>query len=461
MKNTDIFPAEIIANRELTEIISKRSINSKIYNINKNNYRCVKCLGAVHYKDNPSDVKEDWKEIDLTIRDKGNHYVIDKGGYFLKIFKDSIKYSYESKAGGRVDVSLKSIDDVDVSNIGLNLLPKVKNGKENVLEWVDISENLDFNIVARPLKVSLFKIVKGDTGPKNFVWDIYEDVSSHARFKQKTLGMDKNKQFAELTNSIEDKGESISSKTGNSYKHLIFTEEWTGRVGTIIDKQNRKKDWTTNVVYPLIIDADVDEDIMAENDDGTQMFNSLWYSTLFYSAFEFGTPSWFGPPPNYHGAIRFTGINIPPKATITKVDFVFHTRHRSNNPTAMIRGDNVGDAAVFSPSDGPEQFIDTVANATWAVGSYSTTTVPATSIIQEIIDNANWSSGNAMRFALDVTGSPGRLYIGRVYSYKKSQAMAAHLYIDFTLPVVGGGANNMIIGRGAKIGGSKNWPHIG
>jgi len=445
-KNPEIFPAEFLPHVDLQEEVDRRTINSKTYSIDaaNNRHKLCKVIGAIHYKED-----KEWKEIDLTIKDEDGFFVVDKTLYDLKIFKDKIGYSYKSKQGGRIDVMLNSIGDIHVNDLSLNIEPKIVKDKENRLVWRDTVDGIDFFMVLRPLKAAMYKSIKNEDAPCKFVWDVYEDITKNAAFVRKTVGYDKDKNRMEIKNSIGDKGVFKSKETGNDYRHLLFTEEFTGRVAKIKDKKTRLKRWSTALEYPTVIDANVIEKlwsndvcfpatidataleyITADVDDGMETtYYGHWLSRGSY----FSQGLYYGYID--HGGLRFQTIGVPQGSTINSAAMWVKVEHILGTPQIKVYADDVDDAAQWADDNLPSGVTRTTAYKNWNPTTAGSTIISMTNIIQEIISRGGWGSGNDMRFALlnDKTGAGN--HIAAIWDYCNLYGEPpALLVIEYTAP---------------------------
>ena len=141
----------------------------------------------------------------------------------------------------------------------------------------------------------------------------------------------------------------------------------------------------------------------------------------------------------YNGGFRFTGLNIPPGATIDSATFSGYIYDvGGDNLYCTIYGHDVASAPDFSANTyikDTGQRPRTTASVTWQsdFGSTGWKDKDVTGIVQEIIDRGDWSSGNAIAllFISDDRVSP---YPARFRSYDGEPAEAATLTIDFSLP---------------------------
>ncbi len=144
--------------------------------------------------------------------------------------------------------------------------------------------------------------------------------------------------------------------------------------------------------------------------------------------------------PDQTNAVRFEAINIPPAALILDARIVFTARNSDSSSTALtFYGHLDADASPFSTSCSSCYDVSgrtkTSASVTWNPGSWSTNNeYPSddlTPIVQEIVDQPSWASGNAMAFIQTNGGSGQR----RAYSYNGSSSRAAKLEITYATSV--------------------------
>lgn len=421
-----IEPVNLSPYKNLKELKTFRLANSKTFlkvKTEKGEKRkFVKWIGHVHYKNNYDDSSEAWKDIDLEIKKKGKKFVISKAIYDLEIFSDVIGYSYNSKRDGKVIVKLKSLNGVPVSDLDLKINPELDG---NRLWWKNVFQDIDIYIQALPLRVRCFKVLKTNKAPVKLEWDIYENEKGKARFKRETNGIDKEKRKIRLENNIVK-----LEKTKDKLNHFVFGEEFKQEVAVIKDKKTRVKEWSKSFKYPVIIDADVDELITVDEDDGKEWIKlSDWQyevGSVMVGAYTTNT--------YYNGGIRFQGIAIPNGATIDTAVLKLNISYFNNNPIAKIYGDDVDDAASWSISNRPSQIIKTTAYKSWTPSATGLSTVDIKNIIEEILSRDGWASGNDLRIGFINNATPGTVNIVGFHDYYDGGAeTAANLEIDYTV----------------------------
>jgi hypothetical protein len=136
--------------------------------------------------------------------------------------------------------------------------------------------------------------------------------------------------------------------------------------------------------------------------------------------------------------MRFTGIAIPQGATIVAAHVQFQVDESDSGAVALeIRGQMADDTLPFSSTSGDITSRPvTAASVPWSppwwtsIGAAGADqrTPDLSAIIQEIVDRADWSPGNAL--AIIVTGSGERT----AESYNGSSSGAPLLHIEYIPP---------------------------
>ena len=134
--------------------------------------------------------------------------------------------------------------------------------------------------------------------------------------------------------------------------------------------------------------------------------------------------------------IRFTGVDIPQSATIINAYVQFQVDETSSGPTSLIiEGEDIDGAATFSSSNRDiSDRARTLADVSWSPEPWTTVgqaspdqrTPDISSIIEEIVNRDNWSSGNSL--ALIITGTGKRV----AESYNGDQDGAPLLHVEYT-----------------------------
>ncbi len=133
--------------------------------------------------------------------------------------------------------------------------------------------------------------------------------------------------------------------------------------------------------------------------------------------------------------LRFRNLSIPQGATVLQANLSFEIDETpSGNSSALslnIYGDNTDDAVGFSSTNNVSSRPKTTAVTNWVLPTgpsvnQTITTPSITSIVQEIVNRANWTSDNDMAFILERASGSGKR---TVESYNGEPGAAPRLFI--------------------------------
>ena len=137
--------------------------------------------------------------------------------------------------------------------------------------------------------------------------------------------------------------------------------------------------------------------------------------------------------------IRFTGVKIPKGATITNAYIQFRVNDVSTQSiTLAISGEASANPAAFvSVSRNVSKRIRTTNKVTWSPAPWATIgeagvfqrTPNLKSIVQELVNQSGWNSGNAM--VIIITGSSGKRAAD---AFEGNAAGAPLLHVEYTTP---------------------------
>ncbi|KAA0246878.1 MAG: hypothetical protein DWB56_16760, partial [Candidatus Jettenia sp.] len=140
---------------------------------------------------------------------------------------------------------------------------------------------------------------------------------------------------------------------------------------------------------------------------------------------------------NQKVGMRFTGINIPKDAAISNAYIQFKADEtRSGAISLIIQGEAANNAASFTSTNGNiSSRPKTIAAVPWSPAAWTTIgatgpdqrTPDISSVIQEIVSRAGWSSGNSL--VIIITGTGRRV----AKSYNGDQAGAPLLHVVYSV----------------------------
>ena len=195
------------------EILNDRTENSKTYDIGNGKKIAEICIGAIHYKDDYKDEKEQFKEIDLTWVDNK----ITKAPYTLERVGNKINV-LDKKTGKTSSIELDSIGDEKLST------KKSLTGSKTT----EIVKDVDVEIIAAPDSIRYQTIIKDEKALKDLKYKITGDIPISY-------------------SAVDDDGEAVPLITSVS-KEGILTES------VDVKSFTSEKAEKTKIKYPIKID---------------------------------------------------------------------------------------------------------------------------------------------------------------------------------------------------------------
>lgn len=255
----------------------------------------------------------------------------------------------------------------------------------NGISWssrVDIQDGLD-NDAADSMALTrngdslyLFTLVEGD--PKTIRRRVYSGGTWSAATSITTEDSNVTHMDSPLEVSIPANFSIVVFSKVIDMRCLNVTEEDTGSVSVAID---------------------------SSDDDGTETNDSTWDS----STLEVGEST--GGATSKDLGLRFNNVNIPQGSTITSSTLRVYGNESSSSETVdvIVKGIKESDAGVISSSDRPSQRDKTTATISWTILdraiNVEQSSADLTTIIQEIVDQASWASGNSLILVLEDDGN--------------------------------------------------------
>lgn len=133
--------------------------------------------------------------------------------------------------------------------------------------------------------------------------------------------------------------------------------------------------------------------------------------------------------------LKFENVTIPKGAIIVTSSLRVYVSGGSGLIDILIYG-NDADDAVDWVSELPDAMAKTTASSNWLPTVDGIHNINITSIIQEIVDRDNWSSGNSMKFGLYDNSTPNPPITNVVYTEDLSDGGGneAQLIVTWTYP---------------------------
>lgn len=197
-----------LSDRESTargvEVAAKRTLTSKTYDLGGGRFRLVTGLRPLHYED-----RGQLLDIDLTPRDDGDAWVIDRAPFILRIAKRGITVDYE----GRVT--------------GARYRFEHPNGKavefaDGRAWWVTGTHNRTA-VQLRPGGIATEEYIDAEAADYLWRWQV-------AGLEEVLRGRDAAKHPAE-----------------------VIDKQFTGRVSKVVDETTRRREWKAEPVFPVVL----------------------------------------------------------------------------------------------------------------------------------------------------------------------------------------------------------------
>ena len=467
------------------EVIEKRTENSKTRYLGTVG-KAVKfgvdtSMGPIHYKDDYSDVNEQWKDIDTTIIDG----VITKAPYMAVIDYPNKSVTMTDKRTGSVTtLSLQSLGGNDMAGIGT----AVESG--STVSWGNVATDTDLKIVAENTRISFQRILKSPNADTSASFSVSQTGDGIKLISKASDGVKKDIPLVTsvsapvvgklgMSKSMASSGNSVDSSSSG-------TDLVNGTLSEDVDTEN-----VGAITYPLTIDPVLDISVGAGTDDTSMSYSAgAWIyagtgSTIIRAggAAVVYSLAWFW---RGGGGMRFQNITIPKSAMITNayLNMTCDTSYSMTTVNSRICGDAEDNAATFSTqadyqarrgtaAGGANNNLRTVANVTWdnlpawtAGNHYVSPNI--SSVVQEIVNRAGWASGNSIAVFWDdhegrstMPTGDSQYYQRSAYSYDGSAANAPILHVEYTsasAPTVTTQSASSVTATGATLNGNiTNW----
>jgi hypothetical protein len=400
------------------EIIALRTQHGKTWDLGNSKRRLITKLAPLHYKNDRTDEKETWKDVDLTIQ---ADLTLNTVPYDLTISQTGVAYTYVSKQGGRIEVEL-----THVGGIAVDLQNVVKSRDVNEYYWENVATDFDIKLTARGDGVDVFQFLKSNTAPRTTKWTVRQWKNSKCVFQNRAYGSDSNIGRLELTSTLTQKIGTLD------YDNYEFETEWTGRATEINDLQTRIKAWTTVPIYPVVIQDAIEEGEILNNADDVQEYNN---TTLSINGNTISVDD------NHRAGLRFDSIGVPGNATITTAQLKLYNLKCYAN-SGKVYFSNADDPGAFTANDRPSQMgalipagghtFDAWVNS----GHNAWRTDGVTSAVQTIVNRTGWNSNQAMRLRIDDADIPFYVWL-----YARDQGTSKSAELDITYTAGGGPAD--------------------
>jgi len=413
------------------ELIERRTRNSKTHSLGGRKYAWDGTIGSVHYKDNPRDESEQWKDIDTTIVNGR----VTKAPYDLDIYLTGMPgFHYKSKESGEFDVRLKAarkgVKLGEIGRIGGTDLPPtipIPKVEGNRVIWENIYPDTDVILEVQNTRVKLQRLIKSDKAPLDFDVDIQE-IKGVAKLLPLKPARDANKQPIKMEEKL------VVGGRNEKLKLEVLTE-----LGEIAQP----------IVYPILDATEVDEQVGDGDDDANNRSACSW----IHSGLDFLYIGNVASPDYRNIGLRFQTVNVPQGATCSNC-YLTYWAYSGRNYTVPthVNGEDEDDASNFNGEtcSGMNSRARTTASVAWEItGLWLINTwhnsPDISTVIEEIVGRGGWSANNALVILHDDDGTAANSNRYDISAYEEASAEAAKLHIEYTA----GGPTEQAVGEGA------------
>ena len=369
------------------EISERRNKNSKTYLQDNGEYKTVINVNNIHYLKNNKyeDIETDFEY------EEGFGYKVKKAKHNLRFYADKLRYGFAKNVF--IDYTLP-----DTSN--------TVEGSKCYFE--DAWNSVDLEYLSSLMGVKCNIHLKDNTAQASF------------DFPVKLHG---------CTFELTDNFITVSGNNGIvGYLAAPFMTDANGNEGLVtltydndVITYSANTEWLKTAIYPVIIDPTTYQ-VGASADDG------YWYGSTFNNnASQVDIGRRFDTVRNAFA--RFTSVAVAQGATISaaKITYISIVNLTGSSPVTKIYFNDSDDAVAPTTAALAEGKTLTTANVDWTISdttsgsSYDSPEIKA--VIQEIVNRASWSSGNAMMLLHRDNGSTNGYYRSfRTYNYNPSSA---------------------------------------
>lgn len=389
------------------ELLHYRTENSKTYQIDDSNFQLLATIDPLHYKDELGQ----WQDIDLNIK---NNAVV-KAGYNAHLLENNFGYKIkhnDDKLG--FVVTLATIGGVTPKYFA----PQIE---ANKAIWNNIVPGVDLSIEFLSKRVSIWRKINDKNSPHEVVWNVEEDKGEkRIKIVKKILGYDQDRQPLETIRQKKDLSQT------DQIKQYQFRDTFTGKVIKVA-KDTRRKYVSPDVLYPVMIDADIQIAVSQQTggaNAGTAVRWSdsvgspdIWTATTSLDYTVANTLNRLGldvyakkgsPDPypccafRRDGWVRFLGITLPKSTVITSASLELHTLNTEGGAagtSVQIQGTKLDNPAVPPNASNVMVPVNPIGTATKTItGSSSYEAWDVKTLVSTLVSNFNYTNDQMLFF---------------------------------------------------------------
>jgi hypothetical protein len=382
----------------MRELIELRTQCTKIFDLGNNQKQIVAKTSAIHYKN----IRGEWNDLDPTIVG----LKVEKAPYNVELFTDKIGYKGIDPSGKNIELELMDIPF------------KTPIIEKNKAIYKDIETDVDFEFEFMPNRIKAKRILKSVNANKKAVYRSKREKDAMGRLSN--LGVDNEGRKAKI--SVLENISGLDEK--------IITQVFKDQVMKM-NKTTRKREWSSEVKYPVIIDPTSTFTLAANNNDGMA-------SAAIRTAIRTNDPRLLISMSRWPYT-RFSGITIAQGSTINSATLKIYALGESAAAVFNIKGDGHSNPAVptvVAQVKSPTTVAGTISEISITntvttsyeadKANYLLKSINVTSIVQTLVTNFAYTNEAMMFFYYRNSG------VGVIYARDWGTTKDAELVINFT-----------------------------
>jgi len=394
----------------MKELKHKRTMNTKMFDMEDGTHRLVSRINNIHYK------KPDGTLDDISCDINGGK--VDKCDYGVKLMRGKVGYTGTDPSGKKIELELA---DANYSK------PKIKG---NTATYEEVTPGCDLQIVFLPTKIKVLRVLKNARAEKVATFRSLRQAGAVGELINR--GVDADKRNTKL----------IVEEIAGSGDEKLIRQTFTGEVMDI-DPTTRKRLWINKPTYPITIDPTSTFSISANAQDGQVSFgllSALYPNYNYNKIFSLASIIFSG------GYFRFNVTGISQGSTVNAATLKLYTTDNNVHNTLKVWAENASDAASMTtkttavprfgtPTTIGSPVTTTSLNGTGQrnqIGSYALSNINVTNMVQLLVTAYDYTSAH-MLFA-GVTQGVATGQAPGIYNRDWGTSKDAELVIDFTAP---------------------------
>ena len=273
----------------------------------------------------------------------------------------------------------------------------------------DVFNQTDLAITVFRDHLALQKVVKGPDAPTHFVTKVNGEVPDWLDLAESPEAIDNfygekakgRVTYRDIQRDVVQDQWVDGKEVHQTIEHRVYREDPATRLRSITD----------DVVYPIRLHVNFNLKLDKSSDDALVVGEEN--NTTLTGAVAFERLGWTGGGEREMGIVF--AMTVPQGVTIDDATLtIFNNANANGTPTENIEvwADDDLTQGAFGASDRPSQATKTTASATISGATASTTSggqidIDITSVVQEIVNDVGWSSGDDIRFIVESDETTG------------------------------------------------------